>query len=80
MDHMTPREIMSAYEAYYDKEKVEWERVRSLNYATVSVNSKKTLKLTDIMKFPWDHNSKETSALDTDGKKKDLIERIRNRK
>lgn len=43
----------------YLKSKEEWEIGRLITYMTAQVNSKKKLKLKDIIEFPWESQKKE---------------------
>ena len=50
-----------------------WEQTRFLGYIIAQVNSSKTLKQTDILRFPWDETDtedrKNTSVSDEDMKR-----------
>lgn len=51
-------EIHAALKYQYYAYKEEWEQSRLIAYVMAQVNSKKRLKLDDIVKFPWDENDK----------------------
>lgn len=54
LDEMTPHEVNALMEAYMDEYKDGWEKIRYTNHAIISSQSSKSVKLTDIMPFPWD--------------------------
>ena len=47
-------EVDAALKYQYYSYKEEWEQARMISYIVAQVNSKKRLKLEDILKFPWD--------------------------
>ena len=49
-------EFNSLLETIVENEKLCWEQTRFLSYITAQVNSRKKLKVTDILKFGWDDN------------------------
>lgn len=51
---MEQYEIEPLIDKLYTKHKEEWEQTRMIAYITAQVNSKKKLKIQDIIKFPWD--------------------------
>jgi predicted nucleotidyltransferase len=55
--------------------KVSWEETRFLAYITAQVNSAKTIKPTDIIRFSWDKDitDKKSSITNND------IERLKNK-
>lgn len=55
--------------------KESWEQARFVAYLIAQVNSKKKLKLADIIEFPWEIDSKETED-NTEISKED-IDRLR---
>ena len=59
LDRMEWYEIESVinYQHYANKEN--WEQARLIAYIIAQVNSKKRLKIEDIIKFPWDSEFKE---------------------
>lgn len=52
-------EVNAALKYQYYVYKEEWEQTRLIAYITAQVNSKKRLKLEDIIKFPWDGKEAE---------------------
>lgn len=71
---MTLREILNAHKGYVKREKNrfqdDWERIRWLATVNVNIQSKKSVKPSDLMKFPWE------SELDLE----DEIEKIKERR
>jgi hypothetical protein len=57
-----------------EQEKNELEKIRMLIYPTYLVNSKKKLKLTDVMQFPWENETKETAVISEVDKEKMMLE------
>jgi hypothetical protein len=55
-------------------EKSELQKIRLINFATFQVNSKKPLKLNDIMQFPWENETKETAIVNEVDKGKMMLE------
>lgn len=62
-------EINAALQYQYYSYKENWEQARLITYMIAQVNSKKHLKLEEIIKFPWDnesHDSKDTKITKED--------------
>ena len=72
LDRMEWYEINAALKYQHYTFKEDWEQARLIAYVMAQVNSKKRLKIEDIIKFPWD---KETNSDNTIITKKD-IERL----
>lgn len=72
LDRMEWYEINAALQYQHYTFKEDWEQARLIAYVMAQVNSKKRLKIEDIIKFPWD---KETNSDNTIITKKD-IERL----
>lgn len=53
----------------------EMEKIRMLVYPTFAVNSKKKLKLTDVMRFDWDN--KHTVENISNDKKNEMLEKMK---
>ena len=66
-------EIPVIVQGMNQKYKESWEQTRFISYITAQVNSKKNLTPTDILKFAWDVDTKETYI------SKDDIERLKNK-
>lgn len=60
MDKMEFYEIRAVMKYQYYAYKDNWEQARLISYLVAQVNSKKKLKLSDIMEFEWD---KDNAAL-----------------
>lgn len=75
---MQPFEVDAILENADYIDSFEWDRVRLSMYGTIAPMSKKTLKPTDILAFPWD---KEANAGYGTGKSisNEDIERLRNK-
>lgn len=54
-------EIKSLMEYGYYRHKVEWEQTRLISYLIAQTNSKKKLKLQDIIKFEWEKETESTT-------------------
>lgn len=65
-------EVNAALKYQYYEYKEDWEQARLIAYIMAQVNSKKRLKLEDVIKFPWD--GKEIAKEKTISKKD--IERL----
>lgn len=74
MDFYEIRALMN-YEYYAHKE--EWEQARLISFLIAQTNSRKKLKLTDIIKFNWESEEAKSSAL-TEMKNEDL-DRLRKK-
>lgn len=49
-----------------EKERESWEQTRLISYVIAQTNSTKRLKPTDIIKFRWDNEGKNTSVSKAD--------------
>lgn len=47
-------EVAALMRDSYKKHRNEWEAARLVAFVTAQCNSRKTLKITDIVKFPWE--------------------------
>lgn len=54
MEKMEEWEIHHFVDNLVFVDKNEWEKTRMLMYIMAQINSTKKLKISDIMKFPWD--------------------------
>lgn len=67
-------DVMQAYEPdiymeYLDyTDRTQWESSRILAYLTAQVNSRKKLKIKDIIKLPWDNDAKKIAKKVTEDK------------
>lgn len=58
-------EVESFIDGLNRRNREAWEQTRLLGYIIAQSNSTKTLKQTDILRFPWDEEeSKDTSVTD----------------
>lgn len=59
----TPAEFKAIYDKWNEKqqqeERTQWEQTRALCRCMLQPHSKKSLKATDVMKFPWDEKPRE---------------------
>lgn len=67
---MTLAEVESFLEGLNRRNRDAWEQTRLLGYIIAQSNSTKTLKQTDILRFPWDEEEKkDTSVTDAEMKR-----------
>lgn len=78
MDSMQEWEIQELYKVLEYSSSEQWEMTRWLLYAIVQVNSKKKIKIEDILKFPWDKGYSEQIKL-TKEISSNEIERLRKK-
>ena len=69
MDNLQSWEVYELYDGLKYADAASWEQTRWLMYVVAQVNSKKPLKVQDILKFPWDQNSVKTTITDSEIKK-----------
>lgn len=60
MDEIQQYEIKSLIDFGYYKHKEQWEQTRLISYLIAQTNSKKKLKLQDIIKFQWETDNEST--------------------
>ena len=65
MDQMEMYEVKAVMEYEYYANKEGWEQARLISYLIAQTNSTKQMKVTDILKFPWD-NEADTSISNED--------------
>lgn len=64
LDKMEIYEVKAFIKYKYFIYKEAWEQTRMLSYIIAACNSTKKLKITDIIKFPWDNTDKaETNII-----------------
>lgn len=63
-------EVYNFYDNLKYVNRPEWEQTRLLMYILAQTNSKKKLKITDLMKFPWDSEDVETIEDTTENRNK----------
>lgn len=68
---MTLAEVESFLEGLNRRNRDAWEQTRLLGYIIAQSNSTKTLKQTDILRFPWDdeEEKKETNVTEDEMKR-----------
>ena len=71
LDEMDWYEVNALLKYRYYAFKEQWEQARLVTYMTAQVNSRKHLKLSDIITFPWEKEEEEenTSITDDDVKR-----------
>lgn len=75
MDRLEDWEVTDIYNMLQYADASDWEQTRWLMYVIAQVNSKKQLKVDDILKFPWDGDSTKQDTTISD----EEIERLRAR-
>lgn len=60
LDKMKPYELVIICDSLHLRTKDSWEQSRMIAYIIAQVNSKKHLKPTDIIKFGWENQNKDT--------------------
>lgn len=73
MDTLQDWEVQDIYNNLQYVDCATWEQTRWLMYVIAQVNSRKQLKVTDILKFPWDGGGEATTI------SKEDIERLRKK-
>lgn len=69
MDELQDWEVQDIYNNLQYADCISWEQTRYLMYTIAQVNSRKSLKVTDIMKFSWDGGGVETTITNEDIKR-----------
>lgn len=62
LDKMRMYEVRAVLEYGYLKDQEQWEQTRLTAYITAQSNSTKKLKITDIVKFPWENENGKPKA------------------
>lgn len=73
MDELQDWEVYDIYSMLQYADSTSWEQTRWLMYVIAQVNSRKQLKVTDILKFSWDDVQKNTRITD------DEIQRLKEK-
>lgn len=71
MDSMQEYEIYDLYQYLGFVDATKWEQTRWLMYVTAQVNSRKKLKVEDILQFPWEEKN-QLDDLPQEISKKDI--------
>ena len=66
-------ELQTLIDKLYLRSKNNWEQARLIAYIVAQVNSKKKLKLTDVLEFPWENQSNKENQKVTDNQKEQLL-------
>ena len=70
MDELQDWEVYDLYNMLQYADTTSWEQTRWLMYVIAQVNSRKQLKVTDILNFSWDDSKqKNTTITDNDIKR-----------
>lgn len=84
LDEIQPYEIKSLMDYGYYKNKEDWEQTRLISYLIAQTNSKKKLKLQDILKFQWEKEIETTHISENEinelSKQAEEIEALLNEK
>lgn len=73
LDEMKWYEINGLMKYEYYKEKEDWEQARLIAYVIAQVNSKKKLKIEDVIPFYWENNQEKIAS------SKEEFERLKNK-
>ena len=69
MDQLQDWEVYDLYNMLQYADTNSWEQTRWLMYVIAQVNSRKQLKVTDILNFSWDQTQKNITITDDDIKR-----------
>ena len=69
MDELQDWEVYDIYSMLQYADSASWEQTRWLMYVIAQVNSRKQLKVTDILNFSWDQTQKNITITDDDIKR-----------
>ena len=69
MDELQEWEVYDFYNMLQYADANSWEQTRWLMYVIAQVNSRKQLKVTDILNFSWDQTQKNITITDDDIKR-----------
>ena len=69
MDQLQDWEVYDFYNMLQYADVTSWEQTRWLMYVIAQVNSRKQLKVTDILNFSWDQTQKNTTITDDEIKR-----------
>ena len=69
MDSLESWEVYDLYNMLQYADTTSWEQTRWLMYVIAQVNSRKQLKVTDILNFSWDQTQKNITITDDDIKR-----------
>ena len=63
-------EVESCLDGLNRRNRESWEQTRLLGYIIAQSNSTKTLKQTDILRFPWDEEEKKDTSVTNEDMKR----------
>lgn len=66
MDTLQDWEVQDLYCNLQYADCASWEQTRWLMYVVAQVNSRKQIKVTDLLKFPWENGSTGETAISTE--------------
>lgn len=67
---MEQYEIPLLIKNLYLKNKESWEQARMVSYIIAQTQSTKKLKVTDIIKFPWENSNKQNQIVSSEDKER----------
>ena len=73
MDKMQEYEVYMFYDNLKYANRPDWEQTRLIMYILAQTNSKKTLKITDLIKFPWDSEGEEAETIEDTQENRDKL-------
>ena len=74
MDQLQDWEVYDIYNTLQYADASQWEQTRWLMYVIAQVNSRKHLKLSDILQFPWDSEATSGKTISNED-----VERLRKK-
>lgn len=77
LDRMTFLEAQILTENILNSIKQEWEQTRLISYVTAQSQSSKKIQISDIIKFPWDKETKKGNTTVSQEDRLRLIEKIK---
>lgn len=77
LDKMTLGEVEAFLNGFNRRSREGWEQTRIIGYIIAQANSSKQLEQTDILRFPWDEETKQKGARVSDEEMKQLREKAK---
>lgn len=65
LDRMEMYEVRNVFKYQYYSIKENWEQARLITYMIAQANSSKSLKIQDIVTFPWENENNDSNNIDT---------------
>lgn len=79
LDDIEEYEVIALLKRIEEDHQEEWEKIRMICYVFVSTQTtKKSLKPTDVMKFPWDKNKQKGDEMSKERYDK-IVEKFKNK-